>query len=128
MENAEIGIIGGTGIYDPGLLEDSKELSIETPYGAPSEKITVGQYNGKKVSFPRHIPYYHILNYRANSGAWSKICIHHLVEKPQRGFAPLLPSQYFTKTRNGYLCIHRRCLSQSTADPFCPQMCPQQLP
>ena len=43
MENAEIGIIGGTGIYDPGLLEDSKELSIETPYGAPSEKITVGQ-------------------------------------------------------------------------------------
>ena len=36
MENAEIGIIGGTGIYDPGLLEDSKELSIETPYGAPS--------------------------------------------------------------------------------------------
>ena len=50
MENAEIGIIGGTGIYDPGLLEDSKELSIETPYGAPSEKITVGQYNGKKVA------------------------------------------------------------------------------
>ena len=83
MENAEIGIIGGTGIYDPGLLEDSKELSIETPYGAPSEKITVGQYNGKKVAFiPRHgkkhtiLP--HMINYRANrsysciKGAWSK--------------------------------------------------------
>ena len=40
-----------TGIYDPGLLDDIKELSIETPYGAPSEKITLGRYNGKKVAF-----------------------------------------------------------------------------
>ena len=32
-ESAEIGIFGGTGIYDSGLLNDSKEITIETPYG-----------------------------------------------------------------------------------------------
>ena len=84
MENAEIGIIGGTGIYDPGLLEDSKELSIETPYGAPSEKITVGQYNGKKVAFiPRHgkkhtiLP--HMINYRANIWALKELGVKRIV-------------------------------------------------
>ena len=32
-EIAEIGIFGGTGIYDSGLLKDSKEISVDTPYG-----------------------------------------------------------------------------------------------
>ena len=32
-DQADIGIFGGTGIYDSGLLQDSKEVTIETPYG-----------------------------------------------------------------------------------------------
>ena len=54
-EEAEIGIFGGTGIYDSGLLEDSKEINIETPYGKTSDSITIGTFKGRKVAFmPRH--------------------------------------------------------------------------
>jgi len=50
-QQIEIGIFGGTGIYDSGLLEDSKEITIETPYGKTSDTITVGQYNGRNIAF-----------------------------------------------------------------------------
>ena len=54
-ETAEIGIFGGTGIYDSELLQDSKEITVETPYGKTSDVITVGELSGKKVAFmPRH--------------------------------------------------------------------------
>ena len=46
---AEIGIFGGTGIYDSEMLQDSKEITIETPYGKTSDTITVGELNGKKL-------------------------------------------------------------------------------
>lgn len=52
---AEIGIIGGTGFYDPHLVKNGKELRLDTPYGPPSDVITVGELNGRKVAFvPRH--------------------------------------------------------------------------
>ena len=55
MEEAEIGIFGGTGIYDSGLLEDSKEVNIDTPYGKTSDSITIGTFRGRKLAFmPRH--------------------------------------------------------------------------
>ena len=50
-EIAEIGIFGGTGIYDSGLLKDSKEISVDTPYGKTSDSITVGEFNGRKIEF-----------------------------------------------------------------------------
>jgi adenine phosphoribosyltransferase len=39
---AEIGIIGGTGIYDPNLVKNPEEIKVHTPYGSPSDIITVG--------------------------------------------------------------------------------------
>ena len=45
-ESAEIGIFGGTGIYDSGLLKEPKEITIDTPYGKPSDSITIGEFNG----------------------------------------------------------------------------------
>ena len=52
---AEIGIIGGTGLYDPKLLKNIQEVTVETPYGKPSDSITVGELAGKSVAFlPRH--------------------------------------------------------------------------
>ena len=41
-KDVEIGIFGGTGIYDSGLLENAQEIEIDTPYGKPSDTITVG--------------------------------------------------------------------------------------
>jgi 5'-methylthioadenosine phosphorylase len=52
---AEIGLIGGTGIYDPKLLKNAQEIKIHTPYGSPSDLITVGELQDKKIAFiPRH--------------------------------------------------------------------------
>ena len=47
-KNVEIGIFGGTGIYDSELLENTQEIEIDTPYGKPSDTITVGTFKGRK--------------------------------------------------------------------------------
>lgn len=63
------GIIGGTGVYDPALLNSAEQVHVETPFGTAS--AVVGTYSDKKVVFmPRHgtnhsIPP-HKINYRAN--------------------------------------------------------------
>ncbi len=48
INKADIGIFGGTGIYDSGLLHDSKELTVDTPYGKTSDAVTIGEFEGKK--------------------------------------------------------------------------------
>ncbi len=48
-DTAEIGIFGGTGIYDSELLQDSKEITIETPYGKTSDTITIGEFEGTQT-------------------------------------------------------------------------------
>lgn len=50
-----IGLIGGTGVYDPKLLQDSKQLKLTTPYGMTSDLVTTGKLAGKDVVIiPRH--------------------------------------------------------------------------
>ncbi|MBO8126239.1 MAG: S-methyl-5'-thioadenosine phosphorylase [Firmicutes bacterium] len=64
-----IGIIGGTGVYDPEILSDISEEEVVTPYG--TIKVTLGKFGEKEVVFlPRHgaghkVPP-HKINYRAN--------------------------------------------------------------
>ena len=48
---AEIGIIGGTGLYDPKLLKNIQEVEVNTPYGAPSDSFTIGELAGRQVAF-----------------------------------------------------------------------------
>jgi 5'-methylthioadenosine phosphorylase len=67
--DSAIGVIGGSGFYS--LLEDAEQRIVETPYGLPSDPITVGSLGGRPVAFlPRHgvdhrfAP--HVLPYRAN--------------------------------------------------------------
>ncbi|NPV92145.1 MAG: S-methyl-5'-thioadenosine phosphorylase [Firmicutes bacterium] len=67
-----LAIIGGTGVYDPAILEDPREQSVRTPYGEVTVKI--GGYQGREVAFvPRHGSQHqvppHKINYRAN--LWS---------------------------------------------------------
>lgn len=63
------GIIGGTGFYDPGLLENEKELMIATPFG--DIQLKSGYYHDQQILFlPRHGEQHsvppHLVNYRAN--------------------------------------------------------------
>ncbi|MBI2126319.1 MAG: S-methyl-5'-thioadenosine phosphorylase [Thaumarchaeota archaeon] len=136
-EKAEIGIIGGTGVYDPGLLEDAKSIKVYTPYGEPSDYVTVGVFKGRKVAFlPRHgkghrIPP-HKINYRANIWAFKELGVTRIVapsavgslkEEMEPGHT-VIPDQFIDRTRSrpstfyegGFVC------HVSTADPFCPEI------
>src|SRR5215471_9819275 len=53
VDRASIGVIGGSGLYE--FLEDAHEIAVETPFGPPSEPLTVGTVAGRSVIFlPRH--------------------------------------------------------------------------
>jgi 5'-methylthioadenosine phosphorylase len=52
---ARIGVIGGSGLYEIEGLEDLEEVELETPFGKPSDAITLGTLEGKRIAFlPRH--------------------------------------------------------------------------
>lgn len=137
MAEAEIGIFGGTGIYDSGLLEEPKEVNVDTPYGKTSDSITVGVFKGRKIAFmPRHgkkhtIPP-HMINFRANIWAFKELGIKRIIAPSAVGslkeeimpghFA--LPLQFldFTKSRNGSFSEYGRVIHISVADPFCPEL------
>lgn len=78
MEPVSIGIIGGSGLYDFDGIDILDEVAIETPWGAPSDKITIATYEGRRVAFlPRHGKG-HVHNptnvpYRANIWALKKL-------------------------------------------------------
>ena len=83
-EKAEIGIFGGTGIYDSGMLQDNKEITMDTPYGKTSDSITIGNFHGTDIAFmPRHgrkhtIPP-HMINYRANMWAFKELGVKRII-------------------------------------------------
>ena len=136
-KDVEIGIFGGTGIYDSGLLEDAQEVDIDTPYGKPSDTITVGTFKGRKIAFlPRHgkkhtIPP-HMINFKANIWAFKELGVTRIIAPSAVGslkeeFEPghfALPSQFldFTKSREGSFSEDGRVIHISVADPFCPEL------
>jgi 5'-methylthioadenosine phosphorylase len=79
---AEIGVFGGSGFYS--LMEKCEEFWVETPYGTPSDKVTVGKIGGRSVAFlPRHgsthsIPP-HMINYRANVWAMKSLGVKNII-------------------------------------------------
>ncbi|MEM0951090.1 MAG: S-methyl-5'-thioadenosine phosphorylase [Cyanobacteria bacterium P01_H01_bin.74] len=79
---AEIGVFGGSGFYD--FIDNAKDVKVETPYGLPSDSITIGTISGKQVAFlPRHgknhtIPP-HKINYRANVWAFKALGVKRVV-------------------------------------------------
>jgi len=136
-KDVEIGIFGGTGIYNSDLLENSQEVNVETPYGKPSDTITVGIFNGRKIAFlPRHgkkhtIPP-HMINFKANIWAFKELGVTRIIAPSAVGslkeelepghFA--LPSQFldFTKSRDVSFSEEGKVIHISVADPFCPEL------
>lgn len=81
-EHAEIGVFGGSGFYS--LLENQRDLKVETPYGSPSDEFALGEVAGKQVVFlPRHgrahsLPP-HMINYRANLWAMKELGVKRII-------------------------------------------------
>ena len=136
-EKAEIGIFGGTGIYDSGVLQNSKEITIDTPYGKTSDSITIGEFNKKKIAFmsrhgKKHTIPPHMINYRANIWAFKELGVKRIVAPSAVGslkenFRPgnfALPTQFldFTKSRETSFSENGRVIHISVAEPFCPEL------
>ena len=52
---AEIGIIGGSGLYDVEMFENVREIKVYTPYGQPSDNVIVGEFKGRKAVSYTHL-------------------------------------------------------------------------
>ena len=133
-EKASIGIIGGSGLYDPQILTNVKEIKVYTPYGEPSDNIILGELEGKKVAFlPRHgrghrIPP-HKINYRANIWALKSLGVKWVIAVSAVGSLRLdykpgdfvVPNQFIdmTKGRTYTFFDGPSVAHVSMADPFC---------
>lgn len=84
MSEIRLAVIGGSGLYDMEGLTDVEELEIETPFGRPSDAITVGTLHGRRVAFlPRH-GRGHLLTpsevpYRANIFALKSLGVQYII-------------------------------------------------
>ncbi len=135
--SAELGIIGGSGFYDPGMFGSVKEVKMHTPYGAPSDIISVGEIGGVNVAFlarhgKRHSIPPHLINYRANIWAMRDLGVKSIIAPSAVGslreeMKPgdlVIPDQFidFTKGRKATFYDGAVVGHFSLADPFCPDL------
>ncbi|MBM3253461.1 MAG: S-methyl-5'-thioadenosine phosphorylase, partial [Candidatus Omnitrophica bacterium] len=81
---SRIGIIGGSGLYKMEGIKMVKQVSVDTPFGKPSDELTIGKLEGKEVVFlPRHSMGHRIspskINYRANIYAMKKLGVERVI-------------------------------------------------
>jgi 5'-methylthioadenosine phosphorylase len=111
-EAVRIGIIGGSGLYEMPGLTDTRELSVRTPFGDPSDAIVAGTLEGRRVAFlARHGRGHRFtpseINYRANICALKMIGVERILSVSAVGslrddLPPLdflIPDQFFDRTR-----------------------------
>ncbi|MDX2081848.1 MAG: S-methyl-5'-thioadenosine phosphorylase [Terrimicrobiaceae bacterium] len=109
--SAPIGIIGGSGLYQIEGIENVREVTVETPFGAPSDVLMGGVFHGREVFFlPRHgrghriAP--HEINHRANIWALRSLGVRWIIAVTavgslQEQYRPrdiVLPDQFFDRT------------------------------
>ena len=112
MEKVNIGIIGGSGLYQMPELENVREIPMETPFGNPSDAFIVGELDGVTVAFlPRHARGHKFtpteVPYRANIYAMKLLGVEYIlsvsaVGSLQEQYAPtdmVIPDQFFDRTR-----------------------------
>ena len=113
MQQAEIGIIGGSGLYSMPGFSDVHELALETPFGAPSDAYVLGTLQGRKVAFlSRHGRGHRFMpteiNYRANIHGMKQLGVERILSLSAVGslkeeHKPLdfvIPDQFIDRTRH----------------------------
>lgn len=135
MAEARIGVIGGSGFYE--LLEHPKRERVETPFGEPSDTITIGEIAGREVCFlPRHGVGHRImptdLPFRANIMAMKQLGVEWIlsasaVGSMQKHIKPgdiVIPDQFIDRTRQRRSTFFGDgCVAHvSFADPVCPDL------
>jgi 5'-methylthioadenosine phosphorylase len=135
VPQAEIGIIGGSGLYKMAGLGRVREIRLATPFGRPSDAYILGVLEGRQVAFlPRHGRGHRLMpteiNFRANIYGMKKLGVERIISASavgslREGLRPLdmvLPSQFFDRTRHRVSTFFGDGLVAhiSFADPVCP--------
>ena len=137
MSQAEIGIIGGSGLYSMPGLTDVREVKQRTPFGDPSDAYILGTLEGRKVGFlARHGRGHRILptelNFRANIYGFKQLGVERIVSVSAVGslkeeHKPLdfvIPDQFFDRTRHRVDTFFGEGIVAhiAFADPICPEL------
>lgn len=137
MPQAKIGVIGGSGLYQMEGMTDVEEVEVETPFGKPSDVITIGKVEGVPMAFlPRHGRGHRIspteIPVRANIWALKSLGVEWVISVSAVGslrenIAPrdlVIPDQLFDRTKSrvnsffeGGIVVH-----VTFAEPFCPTL------
>ncbi len=135
MPQAKVGVIGGTGLYDIEGLTDIEEVEIDTPFGKPSDAITIGRLEGVGIAFlPRHGKGHRIspteIPVRANIYALKSLGVEYIIAICSAGsFKPeikpgdlVIPDQLIDRTRSRVNSFFGEGIVAhiSLAEPFCP--------
>ncbi|MCY4652173.1 MAG: S-methyl-5'-thioadenosine phosphorylase [Dehalococcoidia bacterium] len=136
-QNAEIAVIGGSGLYEMDALNNVEQVDVDTPFGSPSDRIVLGELGGVRVAFlprhgrghrfnPTHIPV------RANIYALKSLGVERILSVSAVGslkeeLRPLdlvIPDQIIdrTKTRISTFFGDGLVAHVGFADPFCPDL------
>jgi 5'-methylthioadenosine phosphorylase len=137
LSQAEIGIIGGSGLYSMPGLTDVREQRQKTPFGEPSDAYVLGTLEGRRVAFlARHGRGHRImpteLNFRANIYGFKQLGVERILSLSAVGslkeeHKPLdfvLPDQFFDRTRHRVDTFFGDGIVAhvSFADPICPEL------
>jgi 5'-methylthioadenosine phosphorylase len=134
-ELAEIGVIGGSGFYD--FFDSADEVTVETPFGPPSDALVVGDVGGRRVAFlPRHgrdhrfAP--HKIPYRANLWALRSVGVRQVLAPSAVGsLTPVygpgtlsVPDQLVDRTTSRVQTFYEvgTAVHVQFADPYCPTL------
>jgi 5'-methylthioadenosine phosphorylase len=130
--SADLAVIGGSGLY--ALLTDAVEQKVDTPFGEPSDPVTIAEVAGRMVAFlPRHGRDHrfppHRINYRANLWALRSVGVRQILApcavgglRPELGPGTLVvPDQVIDRTTSRVRTFYDTgAVHVSFADPYCP--------
>lgn len=130
-----VGVIGGSGLYEMEGLMDIERVSVDTPWGNPSDDLVMGNFGGTKMVFlPRHGRGHKIMpseiNYRANIYALKSLGVEWIISVSAVGSMKeeiepghiVIPTQFYdhTKKRESTFFGNGLVAHVSMADPVCP--------
>jgi 5'-methylthioadenosine phosphorylase len=135
VAEADVGVFGGSGFYS--FLADVEEVEVETPYGAPSAPVTIGEVGGKRVAFlPRHGVNHELppaqINYRANVWAMKELGVRRIIGPNASGALKaelelgefVVCDQFVDRTHGRKDTFYEgpETTHVSAADPYCPEL------